>query len=133
MEEVHINLPPAKSTKDLLHEETMQRAISSYFKENPEVLYPHIAEPLRRKIEESSGEQLDGTLAHARDSLDVEKFTQSLITDLLKEALQFKNQSNSDEEAQKDKNKAKYLIYTAIAGFLTTGTGILATYFISNQ
>lgn len=127
--EERVEIPMAKSSKDLLEDVTIQKAISNYFKDNPEVLYPHIVEPLKRKIEESSGEQLDETLSHARDSTDIEVFTQSLITDLLREALEHKYKYDSEQETVKDKNKAKYLLYTAAAGFVSTLTGVLVTYF----
>lgn len=123
-----IDIPHVKSTTDLLNEDNLKRAISNYFKTHDAELCNHIAEPLRRKIEESSGEGLEKTTAYARDSIDMERLTQSLITDLLKEALREKRDNDSGVEST-SKNNSKQLLYVAAAGAITTLTGVLVTYF----
>lgn len=131
--ETTVEMPRAKSTADLVEEAALQRAISNYFKTHDHDLCAHIVDPLKKKLEESSGEQLERTMKHVRDSADMEKFTQSLITDLLKEALQAKQQSDSGEEQEKSKNSSKAHLYTAVAGLISTVTGILVTYFLSQN
>lgn len=124
-----INIPPAKSVQDLISEENLTRAISNYFKTHDQDLCTHLQEPLKKRLEESS-ENLETTTAHVRDSNDLEKLTQSLITDLLKEALTAKHLSDIQEKPTTDNKK---LFYAAATGLITTITGILATYFLSNK